>query len=158
MAMSNLGVEVIDQQVASTNASGISNDSENMGLLSQYPYPINGTLIEKEWILSYRRELLLAQAGYAKPSATNSVMLPSRVKRLLDFYIPSKLFQNECLPLCDLQPESSFNFRALAMPERRYFSFRREGQVLMRVCEKHAGAINSEDVHWVLGFTNSTFA
>eukprot|EP00957_Ditylum_brightwellii_P068618 5209802-Ditylum_brightwellii.AAC.1 len=75
-------------------------------------------LIEKEWTLFYQRDLLLAQAGYVEPSATNSAMLSNRVKCLLDFYIPSKLFQNKCLPLCDLQPDSSFNFHAFAMPEQ----------------------------------------
>lgn len=44
------------------------------------------------------------------------------------------------------------------MPQRRYFSFRQEGQILARLCEKHAGMTDTDELLWSLGFTNSTFA
>ena len=44
------------------------------------------------------------------------------------------------------------------MPQHRYLSFCREGQLLARLCEKQAANADSDDVHWTLGFTNSTFA
>jgi hypothetical protein len=44
------------------------------------------------------------------------------------------------------------------MPQRRYFSFRREGQLLSHLCDKELGSVDSTDVHWTLGFTNSSFA
>lgn len=44
------------------------------------------------------------------------------------------------------------------MPQRQYFSFRREGQMVSRLCDIQPDALAFDDVHWSLGFTNSTFA
>ena len=84
--------------------------------------------------------------------------MPYQVQELVKTVFPSKLLQNKVIPLSDFVPTASFDFRALAMPERSYCSFRREGQVLSRVCERHAGIVDSEDVFWTLSFSNSTFS
>lgn len=124
-------------------------------LISRHVYPLNDPKEEKDWVLNHRRALELNN-GLQKFSV--SAILPERVEKLLDDCFPSKVLRNHVVPMNDLRPRASFNFRAFMMPRRRYFSFRREGQLLARLCEKQASTTDSEDVHWTLGFTNSTFA
>ena len=81
--------------------------------------------------------------------------LPTRIQALPDVCFPSKPLQIEVLTIFDMCHNSSLNFLALEMPQRRYFSFRLETQFLWRVCEKYVTYIDSEDVHWTLVFTNS---
>ena len=124
-------------------------------------FPIQNISSEREWILAHQKAIAEFETSpddtSREPYSNSSVPLPLRVQNLLDHYFPSCLIQDEILPFGDLQPDSSFNFRALAMPERRYFSFRREGQILSRIYEKHASSIDLDDVIWTLGFSNSTF-
>jgi len=123
------------------------------GLLRSSPCSIIGSTVEREWVLKHQQSFdvdAVHVGGFCS--------LPNQSQELIQTVLPSKLLQNEVLPLNDFVPTSSFDFRALAMPERNYYSFRREGQVLSRVCEKHAGINESEDVFWTLSFTNSTFA
>ena len=125
----------------------------NEGQLSRHIYPLNNTEAEKDWILSHSQ--------FLKNTRRDARWMPDeteRVQHLLDSCIPSQLLQSEILPVFDLRPEASFNFRALVMPQRRYFSFRREGQMVSRLCDKHAAALDSDNVHCTLGFTNSSFA
>jgi hypothetical protein len=68
------------------------------------------------------------------------------------------LIQQDALPIFDLRPESPFDFRSLMMPQRRYFSFRREGQLVAQLCDTNTSFMGSDDVYWTLGFTNSSFA
>jgi hypothetical protein len=84
-----------------------------------------------------------------------SLRLPSRLADLLRICFPSALFRDEVIPLCGFRPDASFNFRALAMPSGRYFSFRREGQLIFKECEM---LHNPGRVHYVLCFRNSSFA
>ena len=125
--------------------------SDDEGLLARQVYPLNTACNEKDWILAHQKALLTSSKDFM-------VCGKDRVQRLLDCCIPSRLLQNDVLPRYDLRPEASFNFRALVMAQRRYFSFRREGQLVSRLCDKHAAALDSDDVHWTLGFTNSSFA
>ena len=130
-------------------------DGDESGLLCRQVYPLNNTKEEKDWILGHQRAVKRwAMLGQKKLRYSQM----KRVQKLLDSCIPSRLLQTEILPLFDLRPEASFNFRALVMPQRRYFSFRREGQLVQRLCDKQAAELESEDVHWTLGFTNSGFA
>jgi len=134
--------------------NNISGDYESM--IAPHSYPLNDTNVEKDWILSHCRTLGLGsnnENGLCPIGGTSD-----RIEKLLDSCFPSRLLKNNVVPINDLRPESSFNFRALMMPQRRYFSFRREGQLLARLCEKQAAALDSDDIHWTLGFTNSTFA
>ena len=135
----------------SINSSDDDCVSDNEGLLASQVYPLNNACNEKDWILAHQKVLLSSNKDFM-------VCGKDRVQRLLDNCIPSRLLQNDVLPRYDLRPEASFNFRALVMAQRRYFSFRREGQLVSRLCDKHAAALDSDDVHWTLGFTNSSFA
>eukprot|EP00592_Proboscia_alata_P003201 CAMPEP_0194375938 /NCGR_PEP_ID=MMETSP0174-20130528/24497_1 /TAXON_ID=216777 /ORGANISM="Proboscia alata, Strain PI-D3" /LENGTH=2279 /DNA_ID=CAMNT_0039156461 /DNA_START=633 /DNA_END=7472 /DNA_ORIENTATION=+ len=128
---------------------------------------LNGTgsgekLREQDWILSHRKALKSYNNNSMNselPEHISSVPLTVRVQSLLDFYFPSILLQSEVVPLYDFKPETSFDFRALVMPEKpKYFSFRREGNVISRICEKVAGSTESDDAHWTLVFRNSSFA
>lgn len=130
-------------------------DGDESGLLCRQVYPLNNTKEEKDWILGHQRAVTRWTMSGQKKLRYNQM---KRVQNLMDSCIPSRLLQREILPLFDLRPEASFNFRALVMPQRRYFSFRREGQLVQRLCDKQAAELESEDVHWTLGFTNSGFA
>ena len=134
-----------------------SSDSTGSSLLSSHIYPLDSPSSEKEWILSHRR---LLQDGNGESASIDRSANPmsDRVQYLLDCCIPSKLIQHDIMPIFDLRPEASFEFRGLLMPQRRYFSFRREGQLVSRLCDTNAAFIESDDVHWKLGFTNSSFA
>lgn len=126
------------------------------GLLSKQVYPFNDTRDEIDWILNHERSL------YDGPDPTEtlniSLSLPQHVENFLDCCLPSKLLRNHILPVFSFRPEASFNFRAIMMPQRQYFSFRREGQMVSRLCDLQPEVLAFDDVHWSLGFTNSTFA
>lgn len=124
-------------------------------LMSLHAYPLNDVNEERDWILDHRSSTD-NYSGLRKFSISGTI--PQRVEKLLDSCFPSKLLRNHAVPIHDLRPDSSFDFRAVMMPKRRYFSFRREGQLLARLCEKQANYIDSGDVHWTLGFSDSTFA
>ncbi|KAL3922923.1 MAG: hypothetical protein SGILL_001945 [Bacillariaceae sp.] len=132
-----------------------SNDTKEDDHMSLHAYPLNDVNEEMDWILQHRQTMEMENA-MQKFSVTG--LMPERVEKLLDSCFPSKLLRANIVPVNDLLPGASFNFRALMMPKRRYFSFRREGQLLARLCDKQAKDIDSDDVHWTLGFTNSTFA
>lgn len=136
--------------------SWISDEPQAESLLSSHVYPLNSTSTEKDWILSHRRFM---NDEKAKPAiTTSSSLLSHHVQRLMDSCGPSRLIQHDLLPIFDLCPESSFDFRSLVMPQRRYFSFRREGQLVSQLCDTTTPFIETDDVHWTLAFTNSSFA
>ena len=130
--------------------------AENEGLMSPHVFPLNNSITEKDWVLSHQR--VMEGLGESESQFCSVGSIPDRIEKLLDCCFPSKLLRNDIVPIHDLRPQSSYNFRALMMPQRRYFSFRREGQLLARLCEKQAAHVDSDEVHWTLGFTNSTFA
>ena len=132
-------------------------DAKSSGLLSRHVYPLNQVATEKEWILDHGRAVK-TRAEESSSYSASSKQLGNHVQKLLDCCFPSRLLQKQILPIFDLRVDASFNFCALLMPQRRYFSFRREGEMVSRLCDKHAASTNSEDVHWTLGFTNSSFA
>lgn len=130
-------------------------NGEQAGLLCRQVYPLKSAKEENDWILGHQRAL---KDGAIKIQSEFRDTQASRVRKLLDSCIPSRLLQRELLPIFDIRPETSFDFRALVMPQRKYFSFVREGQLVQRVCEEMADGLESDDVHWTLGFTNSSFA
>lgn len=137
----------------SEESSSHETRSSNESLLSASPCSIIGSTVEREWILTHQNlfdEDQLQIGGFS--------VLPERIQSLVKMILPSKMLQSAVVPLSEFIPSSSFDFRALAMPERSYFSFRREGQVLARVCEKHASMNENDDAFWTLSFNNSTFA
>jgi len=94
------------------------------------------------------------------------------LQRHLDRYFPSRLQQFDLVPLTkytglDFTTRQETNlfvggeivsgkppdFRALVMPSRRFFSFRREGRVISRVLKRH-GEITD---YWALCFQNSIY-
>ena len=141
---------------SSFDCDRIKRKRDEVSLLARHMYPLNDTQSEIEWMLSH------VESRYSKartePSVCTSITPPAHVEALLDCCFPSRLIRNHMVPVFDLCPDASFNFRALTMPQRRYFSFRREGQLISRLCDKQAESLDFDDVHWTLGFTNSTFA
>jgi len=128
---------------------------EDKNMMASHVFPLNDTREEKDWILSHYHAL---ETCNELQKFSISGTMPERVEKLLDSCFPSKVLRNYIVPVNDLLPQSSFNFRAFMMPTRRYFSFRREGELLARLCDKQVSVIDPDDVHWTLGFTNSTFA
>ena len=130
-------------------------DEKDENMMASHVFPLNDTREEKDWVLSHHHEL--ERSADSKNFSVSGTM-PRRVEKFLDSCFPSEILRNYVVPFNDLFPRSSFNFRAFMMPKRRYFSFRREGDLLARLCDKQGSVIDSDDVHWTLGFTNSTFA
>lgn len=133
----------------------MTNESSTESLLARQIYPLESSHCETAWILAHQREL---GAGEYKGDSQLPRGMSPHVCRLLEAVFPSQLLCDHVLPINSLRPGASFNFRALMMPQRRYFSFRREGQLLSSLCAAEAAAIDTTDVHWTLGFTNSSFA
>jgi len=131
-----------------------SQDLEVDSLLYSHVYPLSSTDTETDWLLSHRRCMRAAKANLSVDA--QDITISNHVQNLMDSCIPSKLIQQDVLPIHDLQPESSFDFRSLLMPQRRYFSFRREGQLVSQLCD--ASFAGSDGAFWSIGFTNSSFA
>ena len=128
---------------------------EDKNMMASHVFPLSDAREEKDWVLSHYHAI--ETCNESKKFSISGTM-PERVEKLLYSCFPSKALRNYIVPVNDLLPQSSFNFRAFMMPKRRYFSFRREGELLARLCDKQGSVIDSDDVHWTLGFTNSTFA
>jgi hypothetical protein len=131
---------ILDNRVAASS-------SPVDGLLHTQIYPLDSTTSETEWLLRHQQ--------YLQSTATGRQQLTDHVETLLETCFPSRLIRDHVIPIKSLRSDASFNFRAFMMPQRRYFSFRREGQLLSRICSKEE---EPDNVHWTLGFTNSSFA
>ncbi|KAL7574643.1 hypothetical protein ACA910_002992 [Epithemia clementina (nom. ined.)] len=122
------------------------------GLLSQQVYPLSTSQSEALWILKHANVV-------AEDSAQNHKSLSSHVEKLLERCFPSRLLREHVMPTQVINIESSYKFRTILMPQRRYFSFRREGLLLSRLCDKESAATSCpSEVYWSLNFTNSSFA
>jgi hypothetical protein len=112
----------------------------------------------KDWILAHDKSI--KKLENTTPGCFDE-FVPNRVQAVLDFYMPSRAIQSSVLPLFHIQPGSYFDFRSMSMPERSYFSFRREGQILSRLCEEFArdntGDKKNDTHYWSLSFVDSTF-
>lgn len=125
-------------------------------LMKAQPFPLNSPTNEKEWILAHSRAI--ENPVQQTPSESPVGVMPKRLQRLLDSCFPSTLLRDNIIPFNDLRTRSNFNFRAFVMPQRRYFSFAREGRLLARLCEKQAATADTDDMNWCLSFSNSSFA
>jgi hypothetical protein len=123
------------------------------GFLACQMYPLNSSSTETHWILEHRRFIELSKDESSENHSP--LLLSPHVDMLLDTCFPSRLLRDQIVPISSLRPEASFNFRALMMPEREYFSCRQELKLLNRICRKEAQ--DTDGVHWTLGFTNSSF-
>jgi Leucine Rich repeat len=119
-------------------------------LLVEQSFPMDSTDNERKWILAHESVLRETGATLVRPAP--------HVGELLRRMFPSTLIRDRVAPWNNLRPKSSFQFRGFMMPKRRYFSFRREGQLLSRLCQMESALCESSDVHWTLGFLNSSFA
>lgn len=126
-------------------------------LLTDQVYPFNDPQAEIDWILNHHRSCYLPSSTEPSSMCT-TISLPEHVEVFLETCFPSKLLRNHILPVFTFRPDASFNFRAIMMPQKKYFSFRREGQMVARLCDTEPETLAFEDVHWTLGFNNSTFA
>lgn len=131
---------ILDDKVAETS-------SESSGLLETQIYPLGSAATETDWLLRHNE--------YLKSNSKPLDQLNEHVEKLLAVCFPSRLIRDHVVPIKALQTDASYNFRALMMPQRRYFSFRREGQLLSRICGKDD---EPDNIQWTLGFTNSAFA
>lgn len=102
----------------------------------------------------------LPYSPYAGPLAVPEAGSVSfNLQKVLDRYFPSRLQQRELVPLTlysgpDFRPMfRKPDFRALLMPSRRFFSFRREGRVVGRIVKKYG----EECDLWALSFHDSSF-
>lgn len=128
-----------------------ADSSESQGLLSQQVFPLNSSQTETLWILNHAQ--LVADCFQ-----TSSKGLSDHVEKLLEQCFPSRLLRDQVIANPMINLESSYNFRAILMAQRRYFSFRREGLLLLSLCDKESAASDITDMHWTLNFTNSSFA
>lgn len=140
------GNHVLDSKVFECASGEL--DTAKDSLLFHQIYPLNSSEAEANWVLSHDRALRRYQ---------DAITLSPHVETLLEGVFPSRLLRGCILPMYSLRPEASFNFRGLLMPQRRYFSFRREGQLVSHLCASEATSMDATDVHWTLGFTNSSF-
>jgi len=152
------GVDASLLHVASSGSgdsnSRASREETGIHLLSAQTFPLNHPITEKQWILGHASAMDAAVQYESKICSVG--IMPKRIQTLLDSCFPSSILRNNVVPVDDLRMQSSFDFRALMMPKRRYFSFSREGYLLVRLCEKQVPA--TEDIHWSLNFTDSTFS
>ena len=133
------------------------NAQDDANLLAKQVYPFNDARAETQWVLSHQRATFSFRPE-EEEALSISVSLPEHMEKFLDCCLPSRLLRNHILPVFILRLEASFNFRAIMMPQRQYFSFRREGQMVSRLCDIQPEALAFDDVHYTLGFTNSTFS
>jgi hypothetical protein len=126
------------------------------GLLSHQAYPLDSCNNETCWILDHRHVLLESDVS----GQTDAVgELAKHVQELLKVSIPSNLLREQVVPIHVLRPDASFDFRAILMAQKRYLSFQREGQLVLRLHDKEVANMQStDDAHWTLSFTNSSFA
>jgi hypothetical protein len=162
------GVDMLDENLASSKRSNpiedISlhalkaflddadeqavNEPDN-NFLGPHQYPLSEFEEEKDWIVQH--SLALNQVQSEAPLL--SLSLPMRVNDLLRLYFPSALIREEVIPLHGLNPNASFDFRALSMPAGKYSSFRREGHMVSTFLQSERS-----HCHCTLGFRNSSFA
>lgn len=129
-------------------ASAISHENNFLG---SHQYPLNGSVAEKEWMIEHCQAL---ERGLTdRPLA--SPCLRGRLKDALRVCFPSALIRDRVIPISGFRPNASFDFHAFAMPSGRYYSFRREGQLISEECKSLQ---NRERVHCALSFRNSSFA
>ena len=133
------------------SAEGVWTYGHEPGLLYNQMYPLNSSSAEKDWVLQHRE-------FHEDATRRTSGSLSKHVETLLTNCFPSKLLRDRVVPHRTLCPEASFDFRAIMMPQRNYFSFSREGKLVARICDKEASNSSQPDIHWTLGFTDSAFA
>jgi hypothetical protein len=92
-----------------------------------------------------------------KNDASSHCGFSNHVEELLNRCFPSRLLHEREIPSRMIKLDSSYNFWAILMPQRRYFSFRREGLLFSRLCDQESAATDPSEVHWTLNFTNSSF-
>ena len=108
------------------------------------------------WLLDHNEEV--SQRECIK-SEDLEHLIPERVQSALDFYLPSRAIQSDTLPIFHVSQNATFDFRTISMPKRSYFSFRKEGQILSRLCEDVAGGVGDKKSksHFSISFVDSLF-
>ena len=84
-------------------------------LISQQVYPLDSIQSETSWTLDH--------ALNVKNKASSHCSLSNHVEELLNRCFPSRLLRKREIPTRMIKLNSSYNFRAILMPQRRYFSF-----------------------------------
>jgi len=128
----------------------VKDDFSHECLLSGQVFPMCSGATETKWILGHRQYMRTALKG-----AVGGLVSP-HVNKLLDSLFPSQLLRDQVLPISACDQTSSFNFRALVMPEKAYMSFARETKLLAKIYEKESSESDS-NIHWTVGFRNSSF-
>ena len=120
------------------NINGVKDDDNSLPEITQNT--ARSSLRIAEWILSHNE--VISSGGFAPVKDANHTLLPdlpTRVTRVLDYFFPSLLLQKTITTNSGglFLPNEGMNIRALTLPERKYFSFRREGKVVIKVLEKY---------------------
>lgn len=123
--------------------------SPSSNLLSQQTYPMCSRQTEVTWVLEHGQTLLGSEATMGE--------LSDHAKKLLETCFPSKLLRDEIAPIDSLPFDPSQRFKALMMAQRKYFSFRREGQLVASLLDRESTRHGQGRLHCTLGFTNSEF-
>ncbi len=75
-----------------------SSESETCNLLADHVYPLNSTEAERDWILPHRQFMRRTDSNPLSISAPDG-LVSGRVQQLLDSCIPSRLIQEDVLPI-----------------------------------------------------------
>ena len=132
-----------------SEVSGKGCDHQNSSLLSQQTYPMCSSDTEIEWILEHGQTMIGSQVTMPE--------LSDHTQNLLRVCFPSALLKDEVAPVDTLRSHSTVYFRALMMAKRKYFSFRREGQLVVSLVDRESVLRGQDRLHCTLGFTNSEF-
>jgi hypothetical protein len=127
-----------------------TSQGRNSSLLSSQAYPLTSSDMEAKWILEHGQSCMASELTASS--------LSSHVARYLNICFPSDLLRDQIIPLQMLKPTESYNFRSIIMAQRKYFSFRREGQLIANLLEKEGHVLGSGKLHCTLNFRNSAFA
>jgi hypothetical protein len=139
------GVAYLEGELSDIETS----QGRNSSLLSSQAYPLTSSDMEAKWILEH------GQSCMASDLTVSS--LSSHVESYLNICFPSELLRDQIIPLQMFKPTESYNFRSISMAQRKYFSFRREGQLIANLLEKEGHVLGSGKLHCTLNFRNSAF-
>lgn len=133
------------------DTNGLNEEREGYegGLLNTQVYPLSSASDELHWVLGHKK--------WMGNSGDCSRGLSEHVNRLFSFCIPSLLLRRSLFPVDVVDPFAPYDFRTILMPKRRYFSFRREGQLVAHLCNGTESQVCAEDALWTLAFTDSSF-
>ena len=105
----------------------------------------------KQSATSLLKRLKLGNAGDNLSVDISLNMISDWAQTLRDCCILSKWIQCDVMPVFELHPEASFDFCGFLMLQEGYYSFKKKGQLVSRLCDMNAMVLNCNDMLWTLG-------